>query len=384
MTKIYLIRHAEAEGNLYRRIQGHFDGLITERGKKQILALAERFKNTKLDALYSSDLARTRLTSAAITKYHDLQPNYLESLREIHMGAWEDRAWGDVEYESPELLTYFSSDPDKWHVEGGEMFADVKHRMIGTVSSLAEKHEGQTIAVVSHGMAIRTLLCGAMGVPSADVSKVPHGDNTNVSLISVEDGRFGIEYFNDNRHLPSELSTFARQTWWKDRSGMDKNNLRFEAFDLKKEKELYISCYADSWKAAHNTLEGFDSDVYYKQALSHAKSHHMAIMKAMSGSNMVGLIEIDPERAKEHGAGWITLCYMLPEYRGKRLAVQLIGHAASLFRSLGRRSLRFHVAESNRRAIDFYKHYGFVQIGEEEGVLSKLILMEKEIVPEKM
>ena len=26
MTKIYLIRHAEAEGNLYRRIQGHWDG----------------------------------------------------------------------------------------------------------------------------------------------------------------------------------------------------------------------------------------------------------------------------------------------------------------------------------------------------------------------
>ena len=29
MTKIYLIRHAEAEGNLYRRIQGHWDGSIT-------------------------------------------------------------------------------------------------------------------------------------------------------------------------------------------------------------------------------------------------------------------------------------------------------------------------------------------------------------------
>ena len=28
MTKIYLIRHAEAEGNLYRRIQGHWDGSI--------------------------------------------------------------------------------------------------------------------------------------------------------------------------------------------------------------------------------------------------------------------------------------------------------------------------------------------------------------------
>ena len=25
MTQIYLVRHAEAEGNLYRRIHGHYD-----------------------------------------------------------------------------------------------------------------------------------------------------------------------------------------------------------------------------------------------------------------------------------------------------------------------------------------------------------------------
>ena len=43
MTKIYLIRHAEAEGNLYRRIQGHWDGSITPLGLQQIDALAQRF-----------------------------------------------------------------------------------------------------------------------------------------------------------------------------------------------------------------------------------------------------------------------------------------------------------------------------------------------------
>ena len=29
MTKIYLIRHAEAEGNLYRMAHGHYNGMIT-------------------------------------------------------------------------------------------------------------------------------------------------------------------------------------------------------------------------------------------------------------------------------------------------------------------------------------------------------------------
>ena len=51
MTVIYLIRHAEAEGNLYRRIQGHWNGQVTPRGFRQIDALAERFRDVPIDAV---------------------------------------------------------------------------------------------------------------------------------------------------------------------------------------------------------------------------------------------------------------------------------------------------------------------------------------------
>ena len=42
MTTVYLIRHAEAEGNLYRRVHGWYDSLITENGYRQIAALRGR------------------------------------------------------------------------------------------------------------------------------------------------------------------------------------------------------------------------------------------------------------------------------------------------------------------------------------------------------
>ena len=40
MTTIYLIRHAEAEGNRYRRAHGWYNSTITDRGYLQIAALA--------------------------------------------------------------------------------------------------------------------------------------------------------------------------------------------------------------------------------------------------------------------------------------------------------------------------------------------------------
>ena len=50
MTEIYIIRHAQAEGNLYRMMQGNWDGDVTPLGLRQIDALAERFRHVKIDA----------------------------------------------------------------------------------------------------------------------------------------------------------------------------------------------------------------------------------------------------------------------------------------------------------------------------------------------
>ena len=56
MTQLYLIRHTQAEGNLYRMMQGHWDGGITALGAAENDLLASRFENIPLDAAYSSDL----------------------------------------------------------------------------------------------------------------------------------------------------------------------------------------------------------------------------------------------------------------------------------------------------------------------------------------
>ena len=66
MTRIYIIRHAEAEGNLYRRIHGQYDSLVTPLGYRQIQALEKRFQDIHLDAVYSSDLFRTQTTAKAL------------------------------------------------------------------------------------------------------------------------------------------------------------------------------------------------------------------------------------------------------------------------------------------------------------------------------
>ena len=108
MTTIYLIRHAEAEGNLYRRVHGWYDSLITENGYRQIAALRGRFADVPIDAVYSSDLFRTGTTARAIYPGHGLELHTTPGLREIGVGVWEDKPWGALEREDALKLIRFN------------------------------------------------------------------------------------------------------------------------------------------------------------------------------------------------------------------------------------------------------------------------------------
>ena len=380
MTRLYLIRHGEAEGNIYRRAQGQCDGCISAKGLRQIDALAERFRTERIDALYSSDLARTRCTAGAITKYHALEMHLEPRLREISLGPWEDVPFGDLLYRDPVQMHAFNDDPAAWRVDGAETFPALTKRIRGVVTEIAARHDGQTVVCVSHGMAIRSLIADIEGIPSAEIHRVPHGDNTAVTLLEAEDGALRVVYANDASHLTPELSTFARQSWWKKPGSVDVNNVRFQRLDPEKYPGVYTSFYEKTWRDVHGNLDGFQPSVYLAAAKRHVRADPDTLVTIIRpDGEMVGVTELDTEREKVEGRGWICLCYVEAPYRRLQLGAQLIGHAVSLFRRLGRRAVRLSVYEGNAGAIRFYEEFGFRVLGETEGVSSRLLLMEKEL-----
>ena len=380
MTSIYIVRHAEAEGNLFRRAQGHWNGRVTQRGKKQIDALAERFAGLPLDAVYSSDLDRTVETAGALLRGRELTLVTTPRLREINMGVWEGEPWGNISYKWPEQMYLFNNEPEKWSVPGGESFYEVQKRMTDTILELARRHEGGTIAVVSHGMAIKIFLMGVLGLRSGVTEPLMHGDNTSVSLLEADGGRLSVKYYNDNSHLGEGLSTFATQRWWRDTKKDDPSSLRFEPLDPKDkaDADFYTACYADSWRVAHGSSAGFVPKVYLASARSHSAKDRDCLMKVMYGDRPVGVLELDPRRGKDEGCGWVSLLYLVPEFRGKGYGVQLIGCAAAYFSDRDRDRVRLHVAVTNEAAIGFYRHYGFRELAVEAGVASDQLLMERE------
>ena len=56
MTQIFLVRHGQSEGNLFRRVQGQTDVELTADGRAQLPYLTKRFAETCL--LYTSPSPR--------------------------------------------------------------------------------------------------------------------------------------------------------------------------------------------------------------------------------------------------------------------------------------------------------------------------------------
>lgn len=221
MTTVYLIRHAEAEGNHYRRCHGHYDSTITGNGYRQIAALAKRFERERMDAVYSSDLTRTRTTALAITRTHGLPLCLEPKLREVGVGEWEDRTWAWLGRFDRERLIAFNTDAGRWRVEGGETMAQVRDRMMLALREIVAAHPNQTVAVVSHGMALRLLTGTLQGLSLWEIDGTPHGENTAVTKLEAEGRDIRVVYRDDASHLPKGLTTLDKQMWIRSKGGVE-------------------------------------------------------------------------------------------------------------------------------------------------------------------
>ena len=382
MTTLYLIRHAEAEGNLYRRIHGQYDSLVTENGYQQITALSQRFQEVPIDAVYSSDLFRTKATAKAICQPHNLPLETRADLREISMGVWEDKTWGEMYHTETAAMELLGKSSPDWQVENGETLGQLRERVTKAIFDIAAKHEGQTVAIFCHGTAIRQAIGAFQGLSIEDSRKLSHSDNTAVTLVEIEAGAPKVCYHDDNSHLSEEISTLARQNWWKKEKGIQTDdNVWYQpmVFSHMAYRGLYISSRQEAWMDLGRDMRLFDKQDYQEWAAQSAAANPNYLLCAQVRNNIVGILQLNPEQYATDGAGMISFFYILPEYRGQGLGAQMIGQAISTYRPMGRDKLRLICGEDNKNAKRFYERYGFKEVAGRSTEYGKVHIMEKYI-----
>lgn len=200
MTKVILVRHGQTLWNHEMKYQGHTDIALTAAGIRQAELVAERLADEPLAAVYASDLSRAYVTAEHIAAKHGLPVASVPALREICFGEWEGLTYDGINEQWPGMLEKLYTYADEVEIPGGESFRIVKERAYAAVCELVNKHPGETIAIVSHGGTIRSLLCAVLDLHLNQVWSLKQ-DNTAVNILEYHEGRVMLGLFNDSCHL---------------------------------------------------------------------------------------------------------------------------------------------------------------------------------------
>ena len=205
MVTLYLIRHCEAKGNVLGIFQGSTDLDISETGAKQLEFLSARFRDIHIDRVYSSPLIRAYKTANAIAVPKQLEVIINDGLTEINGGVIEGMRLEDIFVNFPELEYKWCHEFHNFAPENGEAIRDTYERVWTAVKGIIRENDGKTVALASHGGALRTLICRLTEGALENIGNVPFSDNTAVSKIVFEDENHWVcEYINDASHVPEQ------------------------------------------------------------------------------------------------------------------------------------------------------------------------------------
>ena len=198
------LRHGESVGNAESRWQGQSDYVLTEKGRSQAQALAQRWKSESMrfDLIIASPLVRAKETAEIIASFLDAKVELDPVLMERNIGEMEGLTMEEVrKIPQPPYITPY--DPVGGGGEGdwalflraGQALYDLLRRPAGSY------------LIVSHGGLLNQLMHAIVGIaPHVDPSGVRFRfENTAFARVIYypHQHRWAIDTVNDRTHLKS-------------------------------------------------------------------------------------------------------------------------------------------------------------------------------------
>ena len=189
MTIFHLLRHGQ-HGLLGRALAGRMPGVgMTEQGRAEIAAAAERLAKEKIAAIYASPLQRTRESAEIVGERLGLPIEFRDDIIELDFGEWTGATFDSIRAD-PRWQAW-SKQRSLSSIPGGESMRAVQQRAVEAMLDINERHLGGTVVLVSHGDVIRAMLIFALGMPLDFYNRIEVAQGS-LSTIQIEPERIRV------------------------------------------------------------------------------------------------------------------------------------------------------------------------------------------------
>jgi 2,3-bisphosphoglycerate-dependent phosphoglycerate mutase len=199
-TRILLIRHGETDWNATGRLQGHSDTPLNAAGREQARRAARRLTGEPVQALYSSDLARSFETATIIGQELRLRVMTSPQLRERRYGVWEGLTSAEIQARYPEQFVAWRARSTDFAPPQGETTTQLLTRAFNELQTIARRHAGEVVVVITHGGLCYVLLNHILGSVNGDRREFTFG-NASIHTLEVTGERWSVISMNDIAHL---------------------------------------------------------------------------------------------------------------------------------------------------------------------------------------
>jgi broad specificity phosphatase PhoE len=164
---VYIARHGQTEWNVAGRRQGRLDSPLTPLGVSQASRNAALLSTHRIDAVFTSPLARARRTAQVLADGLDLPVHVLEELAEVDHGEWSGLTSAEIDAGWPDERTARAQAKYSYAYPGGESYADADLRADRALEVVAGTGSRRPL-LVSHEMIGRMLVKQLAGLTPAE------------------------------------------------------------------------------------------------------------------------------------------------------------------------------------------------------------------------
>lgn len=198
--RLLLIRHGQTPSNVEGILDAGYPGPgLTALGHEQARAVPEALRGEDIAGLHVSRLLRTHETAAPLAAALGTSPRLTAGLEEISAGDYEMRR-------DAEAIEAYQSNHARWSARefteglpGGESGDQFWARYTGALQHIAGLYaEDATVAVVSHGAAIRVFAAVMGGLGAASLEERPLYNTGMVTLTGHPAEGWEIEGWQSN------------------------------------------------------------------------------------------------------------------------------------------------------------------------------------------
>ncbi|WP_432664861.1 histidine phosphatase family protein [Wukongibacter baidiensis] len=206
MLKLYLIRHGETIWNKECKTQGCRNIQLSKMGVLQGKQIAEKLKrrNDSFKRIFTSDLDRCYLTASFIAQELNIDIEVNSNLREMSFGEWEGLTIEEIKELYNEEYRSWRSQPYKSSIPNGEDLRGVQKRCLEAVDKIMERYDNCSIVIVSHSVAIKTMILGLLGIDLKHFYSITL-KNASMNIFEFRDYGPVLVSLNDVCHLEEAL-----------------------------------------------------------------------------------------------------------------------------------------------------------------------------------